>query len=281
MEIQDFENYSLYVVFNSTDYREINDFKHGYAACTHNNGVCGYIDTKGFETLLFNYDDVGDFCSLIAPVCKNNKWGFINNSFEEVVPCKYVYLRFYNNLFIVKESFNSDFIVINDKLEQIYRNENIDKVLRYLNKKEVINNESSNIIRKEYTIPYSNKKYCVYLNSNGERIIPFTNTEIRNFSCSFVIIKVDSNDFRIFNEKGRQIKPHTCIKINAENMYLKSKIDKFNYIVSSKEASGFSSIIKYGEYEYIVFGATKEELELYKAELIDHINIEVKEKVKK
>ena len=36
-----------------------------------------------------NYDSANDFCEGLASVCRDGKWGFIDTSGREVVPCKY------------------------------------------------------------------------------------------------------------------------------------------------------------------------------------------------
>lgn len=38
---------------------------------------------------VLNYDSANDFCEGMASVCRDGKWGFIDTSGKEVVPCKY------------------------------------------------------------------------------------------------------------------------------------------------------------------------------------------------
>ena len=38
---------------------------------------------------VLNYDSANDFCEGMASVCRNGKWGFINTSGRELVPCEY------------------------------------------------------------------------------------------------------------------------------------------------------------------------------------------------
>jgi len=281
IEIKDYENLDMYCVFNSNDYRDINDFKSGYAVTCHKNGVFGYINEKGYETLMYDYDEIGDFSNLIAPVKKNNLWGFINNSFEEVIECRYFFLERFKDFFIVKQNFYSNFIIIDGYGKKIY--ENIDKSVLYdfIEKRSRSIEPDSSVIKREYCIPFSNA--CVYkyeINGSSD-LIPYQNLENRDFSEGYVVIKVGVNDYRIFNEKGKQLKIHTCIKLNAETMCLKKVIDRFDYRVTSEVNSGYSSIIKYGNYDYIVFSDTREELEINKQEVLDYLSKEdVKKKVK-
>ena len=287
IEITDYENSRLYAVFNSEDYKCIEDFSYGYAAAFHLNGVCGYIDSKGYETLLYDYINIGDFCESVAPVCikKHNKelWGFIDRNFNEIISCKYILVERVNNYFILKENISSNFLVLNGKGEIVYENSNNEYIMKFIEKNKKDISKSKNLIKKnECTIPYLNIRRYTYEDMSGNKIIPYQNTENRDFSCGYVVIRVDSNNYMIFDENGKQLKIHSCIKINAETIYLKYLIDKFNFRITSKEFDGFSSLVKYGLYEYIIFGNTDEELRENKDYLFNYIESEkVKEKVVK
>ena len=237
-----FKNYRLYVVMDSSDYKDIGDFHSGLAKTLHTNKVCGYINTKGYETLLYEYDEVGDFCGSIACVRIDNLWGFISKHFDLIIPLKYVWVSQYNNGFIVKENFYSDYVVINNEGIEIYRGNDYEHCLKRVKSTDLIE-QSTAIIKKEYIVPFSNKKTCAYYNSSGEKIIPYYDVECRDFSEGFVVIKVDYNDHKIFNEKGKQLKVHTCFSIDARNNYLEKIINKFKFRVSNKEEAGFSIII--------------------------------------
>ncbi len=43
----------------------------------HNNGKYGFADTSGKEVIPCIYDDARNFNESLAPVCKDEKWGFI------------------------------------------------------------------------------------------------------------------------------------------------------------------------------------------------------------
>lgn len=246
MSSEVFKNYKLYAVMNSNDYLEIGDFHSGYAKAYHRNKICGYIDISGYETLLYEYDEVGDFCQFIAPVRYANKWGFINKSFDEIIEPRYVFLRPYNNGFIVKETFESDFIVINSNGEEIYRTNNIDYAMKRLSTP-LPKIESPDVIKKEYTIPFSTKKESIYYDVNGNKIIPYSNQECRDFSEGYVIVKIGYDDIRIYNEKGKQLKVHTCFSINAITKCLEGLINKFILRITNKIYYGYSCVID-GEY---------------------------------
>ena len=281
IEIKDYKNLDLYCVFNSSDYRDIGDFKYGYALTCHKNGVFGYIDQKGYETLMYEYEEVGDFCHLIAPVKKNNLWGFINTSFDEVIHCKYIFCEVFKEYFIVKENFFSSYAVINGAGKIVYEDTNKENVYNFISMNYVEKFDESPIIKKQYCIPFSNASIYKYEIKEGIELIPYQNLENRDFSEGYVVIKVGINDYRIFNEKGKQLKIHTCIKLNAETMCFKKIIDRFDFRITSKEEAGYSSVIRYDVYDYIVFSDTKEELDLNKQEVLDYLKNEEKKKVKK
>lgn len=285
LEIIDYKNEKIYAVFSNEDYRYIEDFSYGYAATYHLNGVCGYIDEKGYETLLYNYSNIGDFCNFIAPVCikKNNieLWGFIDRNFNEIIECKYIFVERFKNYFVLKENMFSNFLVLNNNSEIVYENSNKESIIKYIEKhNSTMEKYEPSIVKKEYSIPYLNVKKYTYEDDNGNKIIPYQNMENRDFACGYVVVKISSNNYAIFDESGKQLKIHTCIKMNAETLYLKNIISKFNLRITGKELDGFSSIIRCGLYEYIVFGETSEELLDNKNYLFDYIEEEkIKEKV--
>lgn len=58
----------------------------------------GFIDLKtGREVTQFIYDDVWKFSEGLAPVLKNGKWGFIDESGEEKISFSYDYVGSFNN----------------------------------------------------------------------------------------------------------------------------------------------------------------------------------------
>ena len=49
----------------------------------------GYIDKTGREVIPCKYDDANDFREGLAKVQKSGKYGFIDKTGREVIPCKY------------------------------------------------------------------------------------------------------------------------------------------------------------------------------------------------
>ncbi|MEG1535547.1 MAG: WG repeat-containing protein [Clostridia bacterium] len=62
------------------------DFCNGYAAVKSNSGKWGFIDAKGSEVKLPQYEAVSDFKMGYALVLRGNTYGIIDKTFKEVVP---------------------------------------------------------------------------------------------------------------------------------------------------------------------------------------------------
>ena len=146
------------------------------------------------------------------------------------------------------------------------------------------------IVKKVIQVPYSNKKMCSYYDLDGNKIIPYDNIENRNFSEEFVVVRLDNNDIRIFNKKGKQLKIHTCI-IYDENMDLEllKKIKSLKYRISDMSINSLASKITIDLYEYIVYSSDTNELNNKKIEVLNDIKqivskdliSEVEDKIKK
>ena len=226
-------SYKLYIVFCDSDYKEIEDFHFGFAAAYHTNGVCGFIDLKGHETLLLEYQNIDSFYGTIAPVCKNNLWGFIDSEFNEKIPCKYLFLIFYKSGFIVKENYEGDFLAIDSYGKVTYADRNIDNVKRHLEKKiPIIELSDSDIKKIEYKILGTNLRNFFYVNFDGKKICEVPNMENRDFSSGYVVIKADKNEFKIFNKKGKKLKIHACI---FENDYNNPLVNHLNFRITGRE----------------------------------------------
>ena len=63
------------------------------------NGKWGFIDRSGNGVVSFIYDDTRGFgwCGNTAPVCKNNKYGFINRDGIEFIPLQYEFADEFEN----------------------------------------------------------------------------------------------------------------------------------------------------------------------------------------
>ncbi|MBR1422282.1 MAG: WG repeat-containing protein [Ruminococcus sp.] len=54
-----------------------------------NDGKAGIVDSQGKYVLAPEYDDLDGFESGFARVCIDGKWGFMNEDYEIVIPCKF------------------------------------------------------------------------------------------------------------------------------------------------------------------------------------------------
>lgn len=59
--------------FHSTLYSDISAFGKGV-----------FFEDSGYNSCSWDFDE-----SQLCPICKNGKWGFVNNKFEYIIPCKY------------------------------------------------------------------------------------------------------------------------------------------------------------------------------------------------
>ncbi len=69
-------------------YDEQGDFYEGLA-WVKKDGKYGYIDKTGKEVIPCIYEGAGDFSEGLAAVKQDDKWGFIDKTGKEVIPCNY------------------------------------------------------------------------------------------------------------------------------------------------------------------------------------------------
>ena len=96
-------------------YDELGVFSDGMAA-VQKNGKWGYINTTGKEVIpcQYTYDTVGAFSGEMAAVQKNGKWGYINIKGEEAIPVSIEALRandFANGLAVIISDENSFYVI--------------------------------------------------------------------------------------------------------------------------------------------------------------------------
>ena len=78
------------IVKTFTRYDFAGDFSEGFAEVKLN-GKYGFIDKTGREVIPCKYDDAESFHEGFAAVKLNGKYGFIDKTGREVIPCKYDY----------------------------------------------------------------------------------------------------------------------------------------------------------------------------------------------
>lgn len=286
LEFKDFVVYDYHVIMSSEDYKIIEDFSEGLSATKHNNGVCGYIDKIGKETFLFNYDVVEDFHEGLAIVQnKNGLYGFINKKFEEVIPCSYIFATKFKFGYAIVKNNEESFIINNTGkiVEYIDDSTNLEKISKILYSKKLINKKTyeedlkkeelkSEIIKKSTSINLTSLKAYSYYDNENNKIIPYDNIENRDFHEDFVIVRVDRNDIRIFNKKGKQLKIHACITFDENTSFeLIEKIKQFKYKISNIERRGFVSIFKFNDKEYKITANDIKELNETKKNILTNI----------
>ena len=65
-------------------YNSVYDFSEGLAG-VETNDKWGFVNKSGKEVIPCKYDDVYDFSEGLAGVKMNGKWGFVNKSGKEVI----------------------------------------------------------------------------------------------------------------------------------------------------------------------------------------------------
>ena len=277
-------NYNMYIKLDSDGYRHIGDYSEGKFSTMHTNGICGYINESGYETFLFDYTVVEDFNNGRALV-KNIKglYGYIDDRFNEIIPCSFIYATgFYCGYAIVNSNYKNKIIDINgnvvkelgeqvdfnDVLKVLYKNKIISKELYFSEKNKDIMDD---ITKKINEFPIIGKKTYSYY-KDDERIIDCENLCDREFCGDFVVIKIDDNNFKIFNRNGKVLKVHSCIGFDIiNNKSLFDRAMQLRYTISCIENVGYSSTIEFDGQEYIIIAANVEDLNKKKIEFLSYI----------
>lgn len=92
------------VLWESSAYKGVIPFSEGLAGVQNKSDKIGFIDKTWQEVIPCQYDDAGKFSQGVAPVKKGKKWGFINRKGQTVIRFKYdSALSFSNGLAFVKK----------------------------------------------------------------------------------------------------------------------------------------------------------------------------------
>lgn len=75
-------------------YAQVRSFNEGFAAVSDFEGKWGFVNALGQVVVPFQYNEVSDFTHGIAVVTKNNFFGLIDSTGQEILPCKYQNSRF-------------------------------------------------------------------------------------------------------------------------------------------------------------------------------------------
>ena len=83
-------------------------------ALVKRNDKWGFIDKTGREVIPCKYDGADAFSNGLAAVCLNGKWGFVDKTGREVIPCKFDYVGNFSE--------GLPTVILNDKWGRIDRN---------------------------------------------------------------------------------------------------------------------------------------------------------------
>lgn len=182
-------------------YDETYDFYYGLAKVV-NQGIIRFID-ENFKTIIWcsNYDEAGSFSNgCTAWVKKNGKYGFINKKGDEVIPCIYDRLWYYDSdeLTIVEKNQKKGIIdkyckeIVPCIYESISRfnslYSSIDDTWRYFNAR--------------FSLVKMDGKYGVL--SDNKEIVSCKYEEINRFIGDFAIVSKE-NKYGAINKKGKEV----------------------------------------------------------------------------
>jgi hypothetical protein len=102
-------------------FQNIRPFKNGFAGVqrTIADGQFdwGFIDCNGDLIIDFQYQEIGNFSKNLVPVCKNKKWGVVNEKNEVIIPFEYD-----NKWPFTIYEFKDDIILLYKNDKQLYLN---------------------------------------------------------------------------------------------------------------------------------------------------------------
>jgi hypothetical protein len=140
------------------------------------------IDKNGDEYFVEKYDRIESFKDGLAAVHKNGKMGFVNNLFEEVIPCIYTPTKIYNSfsdgLCRVKSNDKIGFI---DTFGRVVIDYQFIDAHDFSNGVAAIRNGKSG----------SGQMFGL-INKNGDQIIPYKYDWIHSFNDELAAVKINS-----------------------------------------------------------------------------------------
>ena len=171
-------------------YNEIKRFIDGLAAVYAGNDKWGFIDTTGKEIVPCKYNMVEGFDQGLARVKLYNKWGFIDTTGKEVVPCKYDSVGDFSDGFAM--------VKLNDKWGFIDKTgkEVIPCTLEY----DEVGDRSDGLT----AVKTSNGWGCIDL--QGNEVVPCQYGGVKLLSAGMVAVQLDKK-WGIFRVEGLPTEP--------------------------------------------------------------------------
>ena len=169
--------------------------------------------TPEFIDAIKKYDDLSLFSEGYAAVCKNGKWGYIDKTGQEVIPCKYAWANtFHEGLASVRISFDSGYGFIDTTGREVIRHRReIEVPGEFSEGLVVVKNEFNDHFfvldregRKVFQGAYGEGHYAPYTSLG---MIPYhAPAYVEKFMDGKLYIPKGESGYKVYNTKGKKIK---------------------------------------------------------------------------
>ena len=169
--------------------------------------------TPEFIEAIQKYDQLSLFSEGYAAVCKNGKWGYIDKTGQEVIPCKYAWANpFHEGLASVRFSYDSGYGFIDTTGREVIRHRReIEIPGEFSEGLVVVKNESNDRFfvldregRKVFQGAYGEGHYAPYTSLG---MIPYhAPAYVEKFMDGKLYIPKGESGYKVYNTKGKKIK---------------------------------------------------------------------------
>ena len=169
--------------------------------------------TPEFIDAIKKYDDLSLFSEGYAAVCKNGKWGYIDKTGQEVIPCKYAWANtFHEGLASVRISFDSGYGFIDTTGREVIRHRReIEVPGEFSEGLVVVKNENNDRFfvldkegRKVFQGSYGGGNYAPYTSLG---MMPYVYPAyIEKFIDGKLYIPKGTSGYNVYDTKGKKIK---------------------------------------------------------------------------
>ena len=169
--------------------------------------------TPEFIEAIQKYDGLSLFSEGYAAVCKNGKWGYIDKTGQEVIPCKYTWANtFHEGLASVRISFDSGYGFIDTTGREVIRHRReIEVPGEFSEGLVVVKNEFNDHFfvldregRKVFQGTYGEGNYAPYTSLG---MMPYVYPAyIEKFIDGKLYIPKGESGYKVYNTKGKKIK---------------------------------------------------------------------------
>ncbi|MGE5362714.1 MAG: WG repeat-containing protein [Bacteroidota bacterium] len=225
-------------------YKDVRNFREGYAAVHRHSGSYSFIDKAGREITSKQYESCLDFSEKFAVVKSNGKYGFIDTTGSEIIPVLYDEAESFSNG-LARVRLGADYYFINKDGSRNF----------------------SFIVRKKAPVPAAEIASAQTQNSSYSQSSVNSNNEAprlagkyfytslvtdgryaakENIAESFVIVRaLNDNQVRITNLEGDEVGVFSVTKIDNDNYDLSDGLVKGKVVFKAVRHSQYmTSILK-------------------------------------